>query len=43
MSRLSSLAKEILRCRRRRECRDSDCCTILGAGMLARSGCGTDL
>lgn len=41
-SRLLGLAREILNCRRRHECGDADCCTILGAGMLARSGRSSD-
>jgi len=43
VSLLPGLARDILRCRRRRECGDADCCTILGAGMLVRFGGPTEL
>jgi len=37
-SRLLVLARDILGCGRRRECGDADCCTILGASLLAQYG-----
>ncbi|CCG40052.1 conserved exported hypothetical protein [Magnetospirillum molischianum DSM 120] len=38
ISKMAGFAHDLLGCCRRRECRDADCCTILGAALLSEYG-----